>query len=69
MLFLNGRDYTQLAGNQCSPFEPVISIMRYGGKCPVFKMHIPLYRNHEQTFRNVWVLCGVALLICGRFDL
>ena len=34
MLFSNGRDYTQLAGNQSSPFEPVIPIMRYVGKCP-----------------------------------
>ena len=33
MLLSNG-DYTQLAGNQSSPFEPVISIMRYDGKCP-----------------------------------
>ena len=31
MLFSNGRDYTQLAGNQSSPFEPEISIMRYDG--------------------------------------
>ena len=34
MMFSNGHDYWQLAGNQSSPFEPVISIMRYGGKCP-----------------------------------
>ena len=33
MLFSNGRDYTQLADNQSSLFEPVISIMRYDGKC------------------------------------
>ena len=33
MLLSNGRDCTQLAGNQSSPFEPVISIMRYDGKC------------------------------------
>ena len=34
MLLSNGRDYTQLVGNQSSPFEPVISIKRYDGKCP-----------------------------------
>ena len=44
MLFSNGRDYTQLAGNQSSPYEPVISIMRYIVNVPgrVVRANMPL---------------------------